>query len=368
MAHALAAVHTEPKKALEIREYPVLSAPEGSLRLDLTISGICGTDIHIIEGCLAIPAVFIPGHEFIGTVAEQGKGATKDGLGSKLEEGNAVIACVALPCGTCFSCQHGETASCLNFGVSNIRDPKDAPHFFGGFAEALFQPAKTCVKIPAKLDIEAVSALPCAGPTAIRAFDFAGNLQGDELVVVQGTGPVGLFAIAWAAKAGCRVVAIGSGGTPARTAAAKQLGASEVLDYRAMPEASRLERIQAIAKEMGRGNGADVVFEASGSPKAVPEGLNLVRTLGRYIIPGQYSSSGEVAIKPELITFKAIKIIGSGQYKLSDIKTYLDFLKDNADLQAELKSLISHRFAVKDANAAIETVSGGKAVKAVFVK
>ena len=362
-----AAVYAKAGGSLEIREYPVLPPFPGGVRLRLDYSGICGTDIHILEGRLAIPPVFIPGHEFIGTVEEMDSNVKIDGLGNPLAIGDRVIACVALPCGHCFSCRNGHTASCLNFGVSNIRNPQEAPHFFGGFGDYLQQPASTCIRIPEGLDLAAVAALPCAGPTSIRAFSVAGGVVPGELVIVQGTGPVGLFAIAWAVRAGATVVAIGSGSSPERLKMAKEFGAVEVIDYRQMPTEKRLEKVQGMAKDLGRGNGADVVFEASGAPNAIPEGMNLLRTLGRYIVPGQYSSSGKVEIQPELITFKALKLIGSGQYKLTDIAEYLAFLRKYPELQKLFAASISHRFTVSQANEAVACASQGKAIKAVFV-
>lgn len=362
-----AAVFVKANAPLDIREYPVLAPAAGDVVLRLACSGICGTDIHILEGRLPMPPPFIPGHEFLGTVESLGAGVSHDGLGTPLAAGDLTIACVALPCGHCFSCRHGHTASCLNFGVSNARDPQKAPHFFGGFADYLQQPSGTCIRVPKDITPAAAAALPCAGPTSIRAFEVAGGLTPGELVVVQGTGPVGLFAIAWAAKAGATVVAIGSGSSPERLTLAKSFGAAEVIDYRAVSADERLARIQALAKDLGRGNGADVVFEASGSPQAIPEGMSLVRTLGRYIVPGQYSASGTVAIHPELITFKAMQIFGSGQYKLADIAAYLAFLRRHNDVQRLFSESISHRFTVAQANEAVGCVSRGETIKAVFI-
>jgi len=361
-----AAVYVGANRPLELRRYPVLPPERGQVRLKLVMSGICGTDIHILEGRLAIPPAFIPGHEFIGRIEALGENVKTDGLGNPLKKGDAVIACVALPCGRCFCCAQGETASCLNFGVSNIKDPQTAPHFFGGFGDYLHQPAKTLVKIPAGIDLRAAAALPCAGPTILRALDFAGGLSGKELVVVQGTGPVGLFAIAYAAAAGCTVLAIGSGSIPQRLKAAKNLGAKLVMDYRKIPAEKRLKTVQEIAAKLHRGNGADVVIEASGSPSAIPEGMNLLRTLGRYVVPGQYSSSGPIPIQPELITFKALKIIGSGQYKMSDIAAYLAFLKKHPKTARAFTRLVNP-FPLRKAVQAIRATSSGRVVKGVFV-
>jgi len=361
-----AAVFVGANEPLDIREYPVLQPGKGDVLLRLARSGICGTDVHIMEGRLAIPPTFIPGHEFIGVVMGIGEDAGKDALGYPIGPGDMAVACVAMPCGTCFNCRQGETANCLNFGVTYVRDPQEPPHFFGGYAEYLHHPARCLVKMPAGVDLDATAAFPCAGPTAIRAFELAGGLTAGEVVVVQGTGPVGLFAIAWATQHGCRVLAIGSGNNVERMDLAHRLGAEVVVDYRTTPPEERAAMVVEMAKSAGRGDGADVVFEASGSPSAIPEGLQLVRTLGRYIVPGQYSNSGGIEIQPQMITFKAIRIIGSGQYRVSDIRTYLRFLKRSTETQSKLAACITNRYAVSQANEACADASSGKAVKAVF--
>jgi D-arabinose 1-dehydrogenase-like Zn-dependent alcohol dehydrogenase len=363
-----AAVYQSVGKPLVIREFPVSQPGKGQALLSLEASGICGTDLHIIKGRLGIPGPLILGHEFLGRIESLGTSPAKDGLGRRLKVGDVAIACVAVPCGSCFSCKRGETASCLNFGVTYLKDPNVKPHFFGGYADYLYMPLANLIRIPEGVAVKAAAAYPCAGPTIIRACAYAGGLEKGELVVVQGTGPVGLFAIAWAAKAGCTVVAIGSGSSPHRLKLAKSFGAKRVLDYRAMPAEERAATIKALARKMGRGDGADVVIEASGAPAAVPEGVALLRTRGRYLIPGQYSASGSVSIQPEMITFRALRLIGSGQYTLADLSTYLDFLKKNPDLQRKFAASITHTYTVDQADEAMAAVDAGQAGKAVFVR
>ena len=360
------AVFVGPGSPMEIRDYPVVPPGDAGVLMRLVRSGICGTDIHILEGRLPIPPPFIPGHEFIGEIVETEQHARTDALGTRISVGDLAIACVAMPCGGCFNCRLGETANCLDFGVTYVRNPDEPPHFFGGYGEFLHHPSACLVKIPAGVDPEAAAAFPCAGPTTIRAFDRAGNPEAGELVVVQGTGPVGLFAIAWSAAQGCRVVAIGSGKNKARMDLARNLGAEVVIDYHQTPPDERLEIVRGLAQEMNRGDGADVVFEASGSPAAIPDGLQLVRTLGTYIVPGQYSNSGAIEIEPQIITFKAIRIIGSSQYKISDIATYLDFLQEHPHLQSKFAACITHRYSIFEANEACRAASSGESVKAVF--
>lgn len=363
-----AAIFVGPKEKMQVKEYGTSFPKQDEILLKLKRSGICGTDVHILNGRLKVPFKnIILGHEFIGEVIEAGKGVQKDGVGNKLKIGDTVIACVAVACGKCFLCKKGETSSCLNFGVSYFRNAENPPHFFGGYAEYLYTPAKLTVKVPNNINLDAVAAFPCAGPTCIRAFEYAGGLKPGELVVVQGTGPVGLFAISWAVKKGCNIVAVGSSSNPRRMELARKLGALEVLDYKNTSKEERHEFVTEMASKMKLGNGADVVFEASGSPQAIPEGIDLLRTRGRYIIPGQYSDSGNIEIQPNLITFKAIMLIGSGQYTLRDIKEYIDFVKKSKDVQETFASVITHRWKLEEANEALETALKGESIKGVFI-
>lgn len=362
-----AAVFTAPGCPLEIRSYPVVEPAAGTTRLRLARSGICGTDVHIAEGRLPIPPSFIPGHEFIGVVEAIGEGATIDALGQPIKPGDVAIACVAIPCGACFNCRNGGMANCLNFGVTFSKDPSEAPHFFGGYGEYLFSPTGNLVVIPEGIDLDAAAAFPCAGPTIIQACVNGGALLPGELVVVQGTGPVGLFAIAWAAAAGCVVTAVGSSSNPERMELARRFGARIVWDHRNSTAEQRLSELQQLAVELGRGDGADVVIEASGAPGAITEGMSLVRTLGRYLVPGQYSVSGGVEIQPQLITFKAMSIIGSSQYTIADLGTYIQFLQNHPELYAPFASSITHRYAVSEVNTALANASKGLSIKGVFV-
>lgn len=87
--------------------------------------------------------------------------------------------------------------------------------------------------------------------------------------------------------------------------------------------------------------GADLVFEASGSPVAVPQGLGMLRNRGVYLIPGQYSNSDGVQIQPEWITFRALHLIGSSQYSLQDVDLYLRFLQSHPQLWPVIDDLVT---------------------------
>lgn len=363
-----AAVFHGIDKDFEIKEYPVLPPEKNMAGLKLVSSGVCGTDIHIHEGCLGMPDMpLIIGHEFIGTVDATGEDVTHDGLGNKLQKDDLVIACVAIPCGKCFNCRRGETASCLNFGVTYVKHAGEAPYFHGGFAEYLFSPAANLVKLPKEVDPFAAAAFPCGGPTVIRACEYGGGLEEGEIVAIQGNGSLGLFALAWAKAHGCRTVMIGSTANPERAEITKALQPDIFCDYRTLSEEETATRIRDMAASLGHGDGADVVIETSGSPKAVPFGLKLLRTRGRYLIPGQYSNRGAVPIEAHQITFRALRIIGSGQYTMSDIGTYLQFLARQKDLQQIFARMLT-KYSITDINKAIADAKAGHTIKAVFAE
>ena len=362
------AVFKGVKKNFDIREFEVTPPQAGHAALELISSGICGTDVHIHEGRLGMPDIdLIIGHEFIGKIDALAEDNAVDAVGNALAVGDNVISCVAIPCGKCLNCERGETASCLNFGVTYVKDPAEFPHFHGGFAEYLYSPVKNIVKLPESVNPFAAAAFPCGGPTVIRACEYGGGLKAGELVVIQGNGSLGLFATAYAKTHGCHVIVSGSSANATRQALTMQLGADEFYDFRSVTGEQLADAVNNRAAAMGRGDGADVVIETSGGAGALPLGLSLLRTRGRYFVPGQYSDRGMVSIPPHLITFKALQIFGSGQYTMDDLSAYIKFLAENQQLQTLFSSIVSG-FSVSDADKAMAAAAAGNVIKAVFTK
>ena len=123
---------------------------------------------------------------------------------------------------------------------------------------------------------------------------------------------------------------------------------------------------EALQKENG-GLGVDLCFEASGAPQAVVQGMDILRNRGVYLVPGQYSNAGGVEIQPQLITFKALHIIGSSQYSVSDVETYLDFLCANKDLHEVILQL-GNKYKVEQVNEAFLDAKSGNNVKTLLIK
>lgn len=362
---AKAAVFTGVNKPFEVREFEVTKTPSGYGRSELIASGVCGTDIHIHRGKLLTKAPSIIGHEFVGRLVDcDEEEAKKFGLKS----GDAVIADIAVPCGECLLCRTGDDANCVNMKVTNGGDIDVAPYLYGGYAEVNYTPLTNLIKIPDELDPLMVSTFACPGPTAIHAFRL-GELAGvkitkDTVAVVQGLGPVGCFAVIYLKAMGAKkIYAITAGDNKQREALALEIGADEVLNVTRDGTAAVTEKLQ---KENG-GLGVDLCFEASGAPTAVPQGLDILRNRGVYLVPGQYSNSGGIEIQPQLITFKALHIIGSSQYSVTDVNAYLDFLCAHKETHATILKL-GNKYKVEDVNLAFDDAKAGNNVKTILVK
>lgn len=362
---AKAAVFMGALKDFEVREFEVTEPPRGYGQMELIASGICGTDLHFHNGKLAITPPTVIGHEFVGRItALDEEDAKKYGLGI----GDNVIADIAVPCGECILCKSGDDANCVNMQVTNGGSIEVAPYLYGGYSEVNYTPLSNLVKIPQGVDPVVAATFACPGPTAIHACELAkkAGVRFEEvnIAVVQGLGPVGSFAVMYLKSLGVKkVYAITAGNDPARENVALTLGADRVFNLTREGVAPITE---AIRSENG-GLGADLCIECSGAPAAVVQGMEILRNRGVYLVPGQYSASGGIEIQPQMITFKALHMIGSSQYSLCDVRTYLDFLASHPELYGKIQGL-GTKFPVERINDAIAYAKSGKNVKTLLVK
>ncbi|NLM77370.1 MAG: alcohol dehydrogenase catalytic domain-containing protein [Ruminococcaceae bacterium] len=364
MEKVKAAVMTGVNEPFDVRSYPLTPPAKGMAKIKMTASGICGTDIHIHRGKIPVRTPTIIGHELVGQVMDI---APEDSRQYAIAAGDHVIVDIACPCGTCLLCRTGDDANCVNMGVTNGGDPEVAPHLYGGYAEYNYSPVANLIKIPENLKARMTCVFACAGPTALHAFHLAEQancpVKQAKVAVVQGLGPVGMFALIYLASLGIEnIMVITARRNDAREQLALKLGATKVFSLEQTGPDQIISAIQAVSD----GLGADLVYEASGHPQAFPQGLAFLRNRGVYLVPGQYSNSGDVPIAPQLITFKALHIIGSSQYSVSDVKNYLGFLQTIPQLHECIESL-ARTYTVEQINEAIEDAKAGKNIKSMLV-
>ena len=288
----LAAVMPGPRVPVEVREFPEPALEAGSVLLRTLYSEVCGTDVHIWHGRLAgVPYPIIPGHVSVG-VAEKIRGEVRSVDGSTVREGDPLAFFdVHRTCGRCRACTVTRTPTrCAARRVYGITDSA-AEGLYGGWSQAVYlEPGVAIAPLPPGVPPETYISGACGLITAVHAIDRAAVTLGDT-VLVQGTGAVGLSAIALARLAGAtQVIAFGA---PAdRLELARAMGASRIVDV----QRTSIDERRALVADATAGLGVDVALEAAGSARAVEEALDLIRDGGRYVIAGHYTDAGPSSV------------------------------------------------------------------------
>jgi threonine dehydrogenase-like Zn-dependent dehydrogenase len=253
---------------------PRAGVGEASIRITLTT--ICGTDLHIVRGEYAVRPGLVIGHEPVGVIAELGAGV--DGF----SVGDRVLVGAITPCGQCGACLSGHWAQCGHGqGYEAIGGWRFGNTIDGAQAEYLLVPhaQANLARIPDDLSDEQVVLLADIASTGFSGAESAPVRIGDS-VVVFAQGPIGLCATVGARLMGAALV-IGVDGDEVRLAAAKRMGADVVLDHRAIDVVAEVRRLT--------GGGADVAIEALGTQATFESALRALRPGGTLSSLGVYS-------------------------------------------------------------------------------
>ena len=297
--------------------------------------GVCGTDLHILKGHWPkpLPWPFTLGHELAGIIVEIGDELETDFMGKPIGVGSKLMLPPLMPCGHCDWCLHyPETANkCLTpVYYGRYLGFDKAPHLWGGWAEMVYVdfeelPGTKIYKLPDEMPLR-LGALTEPLTSCIRAFERAqraGGFAWNATVVVQGTGPIGILALAAAREMGAgRVIAVGAPEAP-RLELARRFGADATVNIDEVTAPA--DRIAAVREIVG-GYGADLVMDCSGHPSAGPEGIEFLRDGGTYVEMGQFTDAGSIETNWHRICTKDINVLGSWAFTANDLPKGVDML------------------------------------------
>jgi L-iditol 2-dehydrogenase len=335
---------------VRIETVPVPLNPDGSLDpgevlVRIHTCGICGTDLKKIHtGSHSAPRIF--GHEMAGTVAMIGEGVTGFAIGDR------VMAYHHIPCGRCYYCRKQTFAQCETY--KKVGCTAGFAPAGGGFAEYIRvmdwivgrdgQPAGL-IKIPDDIPFEQAAFLEPVNTCfkAVRLLD----LQPDETVLVIGQGPIGILLAALARRTGATVLT--SDLYPERHAIAASFGLNNPLDARG--------DVAAAAKAATEGRGADVAMVAVGADALIQTAMDAIRPGGRVMLFAS-TQHGETPFDPAAVCMDEKTLMGSysSSVAINDDVAELVF-SGYRDKSFDLTRLISHRFRLEDAVAAIDLAS-----------
>lgn len=356
-----ACVMPGPRQALAIREYASPALEPGAALLRTMYSEVCGTDVHLHHGRLDVPFPIIPGHVSVGAVAEK-RGDLRDVNGERIREGDVVTFLdVHETCGACYHCLVAQQPTrCAQRRVYGITYSAD-DGLLGGWAQAIWmKPGVKMIRLPNELAPETFIGGGCGLVTALHAVDMA-HVRLGESVAVLGAGPVGQSIVALAALSGAsEVIAIGA--PDDRLDFACRMGATDTLGL----DLTSGDRTDAV-RGATRGRGVDVVIEASGSPDAVSNALDMVRDGGRVVICGHYTDNGPVEIHPHWqINRKHVEIHGCWGSQYHHFHRAVQLATRFGD-RVPWREMVSGRYGLDQASEALAAVESRAAIKALIV-
>ena len=264
----------------------------GEAVIRVTMTTICGTDVHIVKGEYAVEPGLIIGHEAVGTIDELGLGISGYAVGDR------VLVGAITPCGQCFSCLTGNWSQC---GGVPIGGWKFGNTINGAQAEYLLVPyaQANMAKVPADLRDEQVILLADIASTGFSAAESADVQLGDS-VAVMAQGPIGLCATAGAKLKGAGLI-IATESNPVRKRMSLKMGADVVLDPKLVDVAAEIHKLT-------NNRGVDVAIEALGTQPTFETALRALRPGGTLSSLGVYSGKLNIPVD----SFAA----GLGDYKI----------------------------------------------------
>lgn len=360
-----AAVVSELGAPVEVRELRVPDQLEpGALLVQVDAATVCGSDLHIvdgsIQGTMPIPVPVVLGHEMTGTVVRIGPGADRDSIDNPVEVGTRLVW-THESCGRCYECTILEDPRlCRQRRSYGHTSCEQYPYLVGGFAEYCYVfPKSERLQVPDEIKPEWASAASCALRTVMHVFDRLGEIKSGQRVVIQGSGPLGIFAAAVASSRAARDVIV-IGGPDERLEIARAWGATATVSVFDHDVDSRLEQVMALTE----GEGAEIVLELSGGSGAFAEGLAMARTGGRYVVAGQVGSDEET-IRPSIIARKRLDIRGTWAARIADYGQALSFMRLNRH-RIDFDQLIGTTFLLDEVNDALDSARTGIEGKAVI--
>lgn len=316
---------------MEVKKPEIINDTDAIVKVSLT--SICGSDVHLIAGHIPTEPGYVLGHEYVGIIESVGKNV------NNLKPGDRVAGPAAPYCGQCEYCKNGNIEHCLNGGVHG--SGKEFGNLDGALSEYIRVPNAhvNLLKIPDTVTDEQAIFVGDILSTGYSAAKNADIKMGDT-VVVFGAGPVGLCSIVGAKLFNPgQIILVGN-----RDKFRLEIGKSMGADYTIV---SSEEDVLSRVFELTGNKGADVAIDAAGSSSTLSEATRCVGVGGRISLPALYSKPAELPMQE--LCMKNIQIrMGLGY--LGDMDKLMKMIELG---KIDTSKLITHRMPLDDAEKAM---------------
>lgn len=318
------AVYDQPNGPFRFVDYPLRPPAAGEVLVRNRMATICRSDIHTWQGHRPGPCPGLLGHEIIGNIVALGAGVTQDMRGDSLSIGDRITwSEYFIPGDNYFTEVLDLPQKSRGVDKYGHMAATTAPHHHGGFGEYCYiVPRSWVLRLPDVLTDAEAAPLNCGVATMIAVTEAAGIRIG-QTVVIQGLGLLGLYGAAIAKARGARVV-IGLDGNAGRRERAYRFGVDLALDP-GLAQAELLRQVHALC----RPEGPDVAIEVCGAAQAIPQGVDLLRTGGTYVLGGVVNPQAMVTLDANLILKKMLTVRGIHNYHPRNLIEALDFVVVN---------------------------------------
>lgn len=359
----LAAVLRNLNQPLDVTEVEIEAPRAGEVRVRMEASGVCHSDLSVIEGKIPFPTPMVLGHEGAGVVEEVGPGVTR------VSQGDHVIVSWVATCERCFFCLRGQPQLCQS-GISSFGSMDDGTTrlSLGGeklyhglnaatFAEQTILRQTAVVPIPRDIPLGVAALVGCAVTTGVGAAIHTARVKPGEQVAIIGCGGVGLSIIEGCRVAGAsRIIAIDP--VEHRRQAALKFGATDSLPG---GDGATQE-----VKALTDGHGADVVFEAVGVAALQKQAFDMTRPGGRSIFVGLPGLDAEPAFKTFFMVTGEKQIRGcfyGSARPARDFPMLLDLYRAG---RIDLDGLVSQTLPLTRINEAFDSLRKGEHLRTVI--
>lgn len=356
-----AAVLHEYGKPLVIEEVMIDDPGPGEVLIRMVASGICHSDLNVINGTDRAPLPIILGHEAAGIVQAVGEGV------ARLKPGDRVIAGLWRACGHCFYCLSGAGNNCETPHVldteTRVHDQNGHPIRQGmrvaSWAEYAIVDQSQAVTVPEDIPLESAALIGCGVITGIGAVINTAQIESGSSVVVVGLGGVGVNAVQGAKLAGARhVIAIDL--LDDKLEIAQTFGATHTIN------AACEDSVKTI-KDLTNGRGADYVFVTVGNEQAIKQSFSMIRKQGTTVMIGLIPEDVVVPLPVTQIALTEQRVIGSylGSTRLGiAVPQFIELYRQK---RIKLDELVTASYPLDQINQAIAIVDKGEAVRNVIV-
>jgi S-(hydroxymethyl)glutathione dehydrogenase/alcohol dehydrogenase len=357
-----AAVMRAVREPLVIEDIQLATPGPREVLVRTAATGVCHSDLHVLDGSLPNPVPIVLGHEPAGVVEAVGSAV------SHVVPGDHVIGCLSAFCGTCEYCVAGRPNLCD--GEATMRRPDEPPRLakdgepitqfvhLSAFAERMLVHENALVRIRKDVPLDQVALIGCGVTTGLGAVFNTARVRPGSTAVVIGCGGIGLSVIQGCRIAGAgRIIAVDTAAWKLDLAA--RLGATEAVD------AAAGNPVPAVL-EMTAG-GADYAFEAIGTPPTVRQAVRMARKGGTIVMIGVVPAGVNVELPGLDIVLREKTILGSmmGSNRFrTDMPRYVELYRRGL---LRLDEMISARLPLERVNDAFEALRQGTAARSVLV-